>query len=89
MFHKSIAKWKFIEYMILYRDRVFLVLPIGSANIHRSFDGTRVVNYSQWKTKEAFEHMLQDSVAQKHTNEALSVSNAEPHLYQVVSVYNR
>jgi len=60
-----------------------------SANIHRSLDGARVVNYAQWKTKEAFEHMLQNSVAQKHMNEALSVSNAEPHLYQVVSVYNR
>jgi hypothetical protein len=25
-----------------------------SANIHRSLDGTRVINYAQWKSKEAF-----------------------------------
>jgi heme-degrading monooxygenase HmoA len=59
-----------------------------SANIHRSLDGVRVVNYAQWKSKEAFENMLQNSEAQKHMNEASSVSSPEPHLYQVVSVYN-
>jgi hypothetical protein len=29
-----------------------------SANIHRSLDGTRVANYAQWRTPEAFEVML-------------------------------
>jgi heme-degrading monooxygenase HmoA len=37
-----------------------------SANIHRSLDGARVVNYAQWKTKEAFEHMLQNSSAKTY-----------------------
>lgn len=60
-----------------------------SANIHRSVDGVRVVNYAQWKSKEAFENMLQNAEAQRHVNEALSVSGSEPHLYQVISVYNR
>lgn len=59
-----------------------------SATIHRSLDGVRVVNYAQWKSKEAFENMLHNPEAQKHMNEALSVSSPEPHLYQVVSVHN-
>ena len=29
-----------------------------SANIHRSLDGTRVTNYAQWRSREAFEAML-------------------------------
>jgi heme-degrading monooxygenase HmoA len=58
-----------------------------SPNIRRSLDGTRVANYAQWKSKEAFEEMLHNSEAQKHMNEALSVSSPEPHLYQVVSVH--
>src|SRR5438552_3451680 len=58
-----------------------------SANIHSSLDGVRVVNYAQWKSKEDFENMLQSPEAQKHMNEALSVSTSEPHLYRVVSVY--
>jgi quinol monooxygenase YgiN len=31
-----------------------------SANVHKSFDGTRVVNYAQWRSREAFEAMLDD-----------------------------
>lgn len=60
-----------------------------SANIHRSLDGVRVVNYAQWKSKEAFENMLQNPEAQRHVNEASGLSQPEPHLYQVVSVYHR
>jgi heme-degrading monooxygenase HmoA len=58
-----------------------------SANLHQSLGGVRVVNYAQWKSKEDFENMLQNSEARKHMNEALSVPSLEPHLYQVVSVY--
>ena len=29
-----------------------------SANIHRSLEGTRVTNYAQWQSREAFEAML-------------------------------
>jgi quinol monooxygenase YgiN len=59
-----------------------------SANIQHSLDRVRVVNYAQWKSKEAFENMLQNPEAQRHMNEALSVSQTEPHLYRVVSVYH-
>ena len=38
-----------------------------SANIHRSLDGTRVTNYAQWRTQEAFEAMLQNQEAAEHT----------------------
>jgi quinol monooxygenase YgiN len=34
-----------------------------SANIHKSLDGTRVVNYAQWKTKGDFESMLRNAEA--------------------------
>jgi hypothetical protein len=60
-----------------------------SANIHRSLDGVKVANYAQWKSKEPFENILQNSGAQKHMNEASNASSPEPHLYQVVSVFNR
>jgi hypothetical protein len=30
-----------------------------SANIHRGFDGTRVVNYAQWRRSEYFEATVQ------------------------------
>ena len=40
-------------------DEVIRHLPgFVSANIHASLDGTKVVNYAQWETREAFASML-------------------------------
>lgn len=56
-----------------------------SANIHRSLDGTRVVNYAQWRRVEDFEAMLRDPQAQEHMRPASKLATSvEPHLYEVV-----
>ena len=56
-----------------------------SANIHRSLDGTRVVNYAQWRRVDDFEAMLRDGRAQEHMQVASRVADrVEPHLYRVV-----
>jgi DNA polymerase (family 10) len=57
-----------------------------SVNIHKSLDGTRVVNYTQWRTKEAFEKMLKNPRAIVQMNDALSISKVDGSLYEVVSV---
>jgi quinol monooxygenase YgiN len=55
-----------------------------SANIHRSLDGTRVTNYAQWQSREAFEAMLGDREAAEHMGEAARIAERfEPHLYEV------
>jgi heme-degrading monooxygenase HmoA len=55
-----------------------------SANIHKSLDGTRVANYAQWRSKEAFEAMLRDQEAAEHMGEAARIAESfEPHLYEV------
>jgi len=56
-----------------------------SANIHRSLDGTRVVNYAQWRRVEDFEAMVRDPIAQQHMRSASKLATSfEPHLYEVV-----
>ena len=58
-----------------------------SANIHKSLDGTRVANYAQWRSREAFEAMLGDQEAAGHMGEAARITeNFEPHLYEVTFV---
>ena len=58
-----------------------------SAYIHRSLDGTRVTNYAQWRSREAFEAMLQNQEAAEHMGEAARVAEKfEPHLYEVTFV---
>lgn len=60
-----------------------------SANIHKSLDGTHVVNYAQWKSKEAFEKMLKNPRAILHMNEVLTIAKADGSLYKVVFVNER
>ena len=58
-----------------------------SANIHRSLDGTRVTNYAQWRSREAFEAMLGDREAAERMGEAARIAERfEPHLYEVTFV---
>lgn len=55
-----------------------------SANLHRSLDGTKVVNYAQWRSREAFEAMLQNAEAGAHMKEAEQIAEKiEPYLYEV------
>jgi quinol monooxygenase YgiN len=54
-----------------------------SANIHRSFDGTRVVNYAQWESQESFEAMQEDPRAAAHMQAAAAISQFDPILCEV------
>jgi hypothetical protein len=47
-----------------------------------------VVNYAQWKSKEAFEKMLKNPTALTHMNDAFSIAKVDGSLYEVVFVEN-
>jgi heme-degrading monooxygenase HmoA len=64
------------------------LLGFISANIHKSLDGTRVVNYAQWRTEEDFEAMFRNPEASKHIQEAYKIAQVDPHLYKVESVHH-
>lgn len=49
-----------------------------SANIHTSLDGTHVVNYAQWRTREYFEAARKDPEAGKHMQKAGAMAKFEP-----------
>jgi quinol monooxygenase YgiN len=59
-----------------------------SANIHVSTDGTRVVNYAQWDSADAFQAMQVNPDTQRHMAEAAALASSfDPHLYTVESVH--
>ena len=61
-----------------------------AANIHASEDGTRVVNYAQWESPEAFRAMLASPDAQAHLRECGELAESfDPHLHTVESVHHR
>lgn len=61
-----------------------------SVNIHRSLDGTRVVNYAQWASKEDFELMMKSPEAQAQIKQFASIAKSvSPGLYEVSSVHTK
>lgn len=55
-----------------------------SSNLHKSLDGTKVVNYVQWRRREDFEAMLENPEAAPHMREAARIAEKyEPDLYEV------
>ena len=56
-----------------------------SSNVHKSLDGTKVVNYVQWESREDFEAMLENpGEAAPHMQEAADLAEKyEPDLYEV------
>ncbi len=59
-----------------------------TANIHVSTDGTRVINYAQWRRAEDFRAMLADPAAREHMSRCADIATSfDPHIYTVESVH--
>jgi len=58
---------------------------IGTA-LHRSVDGTRVVNYAQWRSKEDFESFVKKHREQMEARRSFA-ERVDPHLYEVVYLF--
>ena len=60
-----------------------------SANFHKSADGTRVVNYAQWESEDAWKAMLADPDAAAHIAEVRKLAQPDYNLYEVVRTFSR
>ena len=62
---------------------------LRSVELFRSLDGTRVVNYAQWQSAEAYQAMFGDPGAREHMGRCAAIATSfEPHLYTVESVHH-
>jgi quinol monooxygenase YgiN len=55
-----------------------------SASIHRSIDGTKVVNYAQWRSQEDFTAMKENPKARPHMEAAAKLAKFDPIVCEVV-----
>jgi quinol monooxygenase YgiN len=60
-----------------------------SANIHRSLDGSKVVNYAQWESKAAFDAMRANPEAAPHMKAAAALAKFDPIACEVVEAIDR
>lgn len=66
---------------------VMLQIPgFIAANLHRSRDGRRVVNYVQWRSLEDFQAMLEDPRATPHRKRATELGTPDAIVCDVVYV---
>lgn len=69
-------------------DEVMRYLPgFISANIHRSLDGTKVINYAQWASRDDFEASLRNPEVGAYFRELAQIAPPDPVLAEVVSVH--
>jgi quinol monooxygenase YgiN len=54
-----------------------------SANIHRSLDGKRVINYAQWRSMADFQAMRKNPEAAAHIQAVAGMASFEAGLYEV------
>ena|SRR5436309_962459 len=59
-----------------------------SVNILASNDGTRVVNYAQWRTRDDVKATMADPDAQGYARRVAELAQVTPHVYSVVSVHH-
>jgi quinol monooxygenase YgiN len=59
-----------------------------SVNLLASNDGTRVVNYAQWRSLDDVKATVADPDAQRYARRAAELAQATPHVYSVVSVHH-
>jgi quinol monooxygenase YgiN len=66
-------------------ERTMRHLPgFVSASIHKSFDGTRVINYAQWRSQKDFQALRDNQEAKAHMDAAAALASFEPMLCEVV-----
>jgi len=77
---------RLIDLLLAATERTMKHLPgFMSANIHRSADGTKVINYAQWRSPRDFDAMRQNAEATRHMKEAASLAKPEPIVCEVVA----
>jgi quinol monooxygenase YgiN len=60
-----------------------------SANLHASLDGTRVINYAQWTSPQAYEAALARPEVREHIGEAAALAvSFDPTLVRVRAVHH-
>ncbi|MCG7430859.1 antibiotic biosynthesis monooxygenase [Dermacoccus nishinomiyaensis] len=61
-----------------------------SGNFHASTDGSTVVNYVQWESRETLQAAQTDAAARVHMDRAMEIAERiEPRIYTVEAVHHR
>jgi quinol monooxygenase YgiN len=81
---------KLVDMLVEATEKTMKNIPgFVSANIHKSTDGNRVVNYAQWRSARDFQAMRDAPGAQEHMKAIAALAQADFHLYEVADSFER
>ena len=87
---KAENQQKLVDMLVEATDETMKKMPgFISASIHRSLDGTKVVNYAQWRSKTDFDAMRQNPAAQPHMAAVAAIATFDPILCEVSESVSR
>jgi len=79
---------RLLEHIDRFGQDVVRYLPgFISASLHRSIDGTRVINYAQWESKEAWQAFMNNPAVPAFDKALRAIATPEPNTYEVSSVH--
>jgi heme-degrading monooxygenase HmoA len=80
---KLIDLWKQFAKDVVEKQPGFI-----SANLHKSFDGSRAVNYAQWQAKEDQERLIESDEAKAWRDDFGRLADVSPSFYDVIYTSN-
>jgi hypothetical protein len=85
----SVNQLQLVELLTLAtKNSVSSVQGFISSSLHRSLDGTRVTMYAQWRSIEDYQAMRNNPVASPYLDQALSIAQFEPGMYEVIETFS-
>lgn len=60
-----------------------------STNFHKSLDGTRILNYTQWESKDDWKNAIRNKEVVNHPKNPIKYTKIEIHDYEVSYVFNK
>lgn len=80
-----------VRLLVTASEEVMRHLPgFVSGNFHASTDGSTVVNYVQWESRETLQAAQTEAAARVHMDRAIEIAERiEPRIYTVEAVHHR
>ena len=79
-----------LEDLIEFFESVVSKQPgLVSTNFHKSLDGTRILNYTQWKSKGDWKNAIHDKEVLNHLKNPIKHAKIQIHDYEVAYTFNK
>jgi quinol monooxygenase YgiN len=79
---------KLVDLILETAEKVINKFPgFISSSVHKSTDGRRVVTYSQWRSRDDVDMMMENAEIQAVMSSVRQIADSDLHLYEVVETF--